>query len=116
MRSSALGSQRLVCMCDQALALQNEKLFTKELEIFDKEGLERHIEQHPKCQFCQKPEYSSQEILRHMDEQHFVCYVCLSAHLCVFFGDPCIIEGITSGAILGSGPTTSRHLHLHCAY
>lgn len=63
------------------VCLDNRKAFLPEQEIFDSQGdLQLHSrKEHPSCEFCPKEfskHYSMDELLVHLNQAHFKCFVC----------------------------------------
>lgn len=55
----------------------HEFVFTDELEIYTKKGLQEHIKaDHATCPFCDWHFYSAEELNKHCKTQHESCFIC----------------------------------------
>lgn len=65
--------------------VQESRQFPAEMVVHDKEGLRKHMEDHPKCEFCGTHHFGSDELFEHLRSNHFWCTVCHQLGQQVYF-------------------------------
>lgn len=85
-----LRSVHSVSLCE--ICLEHKKVFILEQKLYNKLQLKQHLHEgcpevdgvkgmsgfngHPRCQFCNKFFYGSNELYSHMQQNHFWCDIC----------------------------------------
>jgi len=52
------------------------RYFPRELEIFKGAEFQRHMESHPKCEYCGHRYFGKDELFNHMKKKHCLCHLC----------------------------------------
>lgn len=80
-----LYDKHQLLICDVCGANGNCHIFASELECYTQEELRSHVKGsskggtlggHPTCDLCKKIFYDTDQLYRHINDEHYCCYIC----------------------------------------